>query len=117
MIKIPLSFTLILFCPILKAQDTTLSKRIPSHPYTIVYTELLPFLDGSNGTSARLGIEHAWNKNFSAYAAGGIYFEQGYMARADATFTALLRLLTNRGSLSEHITINQNAYKCVLKPL
>jgi hypothetical protein len=85
MIRPSLAFCLILFCPILKAQqDTTLSKLIPSHAYTIVFSESLALLDVWNGMSARLGVEHAWNNKFSVYGTGGVYFERGYMFRVGA---------------------------------
>jgi hypothetical protein len=75
------AFILLLLCPGLRAQDTTLSNRIPSHAYTIVYNEPLALLDGFNGLSARFGVEHAWNSIWSLYGTGGVYFEQGYVAR------------------------------------
>jgi len=82
MIRSPLVCCLILLSPVLKAQQDTLSKYIPSHAYTVVFIEPMAILDGVNGTSARLGVEHAWNKKWAVYGTGGIYFEQGYMFRA-----------------------------------
>ncbi|MDO6429129.1 hypothetical protein Q4E93_00930 [Flavitalea sp. BT771] len=64
------AYVLILLCPVLRAQDTTLSKYIPSHAYTIVHNESLAILDGWNGMRARFGIEHAWNRNWSSYMRG-----------------------------------------------
>ena len=81
MIRSPLTCCLILLSPILKAQQDTLSKNIPSHAYTIVFSESLALLDGWNGTSVRLGVEHTWGNKLSLYGTGGIYLEQGYMFR------------------------------------
>ena len=79
--KLLLTYVLILLCPILRAQDTTLSNYIPSHAYTIVYNESLAILDGWNGTSVRFGAEHAWTRDWAIYGTGGVYLEQGYVGR------------------------------------
>lgn len=81
MIRSSLTCCLVLLSPLLKAQEDTLSKYIPAYAYTVVYSEPLALLDGFNGMSGRLGVEHAWNKKLAVYGTGGVYFEQGYMFR------------------------------------
>ncbi|TDW97621.1 hypothetical protein EDB95_5472 [Dinghuibacter silviterrae] len=53
--------------------------RLPDR-YISVYIEPLATLD-PNGGSLRAGVEWAWNRRWSIYSGGGLYFDQGYMAR------------------------------------
>jgi len=79
LMRILLTSFIILSWQVLKAQDIVTSDHIPSGNYTLLYAEPMALLDGWNGMSARLGIEHAWNNKWAYYVTGGIYFEQGYI--------------------------------------